>query len=128
MASHLAPLYRPRRVRGSPLYRFAEEHFEAFKQVYDDRFASRYGYWRVEIERTRPVFVPPKTHRAGSVIRGSSAPTAPPWPPHRSATFVLGFSLASSTARGLRIEFVLVFPGWDLLSFGKSSTATWGES
>jgi hypothetical protein len=33
--------YRPRRARDSPLYRLAETHHETFKQVYDERFASR---------------------------------------------------------------------------------------
>ncbi len=45
-------VYRPRRPRESPLWRLTEEHLETFKQVYDDRFAQRYGFWRAEIERT----------------------------------------------------------------------------
>jgi len=49
--------YQSRRVRDSPLYRLAEEHFETFKQVYDDRFASRYGFWRAEVERTLLAFL-----------------------------------------------------------------------
>jgi len=52
IAARPACFYRPRRVRDSPLYRLAEEHLETFKQVYDDRFASRFGFWRSEIERT----------------------------------------------------------------------------
>ncbi len=44
--------YRPRRARDSPLYRLAETHYETFKQVYDERFASRYGAWRGVVERT----------------------------------------------------------------------------
>jgi hypothetical protein len=44
--------YRPRRARDSSLYRLAETHHETFKQVYDERFAVRYGFWRAEIERT----------------------------------------------------------------------------
>jgi hypothetical protein len=42
--------YRPRRARDSPLYRLAETHDETFKQVYDERFASRYGAWRGVVE------------------------------------------------------------------------------
>ena len=56
-AARPACFYRPRRVRDSPLYRLAEEHFETFKQVYDDRFASRYGFWRAEVERTLLAFL-----------------------------------------------------------------------
>jgi hypothetical protein len=49
--------YRPRRARDSPLYRLAEAHYETFKQVYDDRFASRYGAWRGVVERTLFAFL-----------------------------------------------------------------------
>jgi len=34
-------VYRPRRPRGSPLYRLIEDHFEQFATVYDERFARR---------------------------------------------------------------------------------------
>jgi len=50
-------VYRPRRPRESPLWRLTEEHLETFKQVYDDRFAERYGFWRAEIERTLLAFL-----------------------------------------------------------------------
>jgi hypothetical protein len=49
--------YRPRRARDSPLYRLAEAHHETFKQVYDERFASRYGAWRGIVERTLFAFL-----------------------------------------------------------------------
>ncbi len=49
--------YRPRRARDSPLYRLAETHHETFKQVYDERFAQRYGAWRSVIERTLFAFL-----------------------------------------------------------------------
>ncbi|MFQ5974050.1 MAG: transposase [Alphaproteobacteria bacterium] len=49
--------YRPRRARDSPLYRLAETHHETFKQVYDERFASRYGAWRGVVERTLWAFL-----------------------------------------------------------------------
>ena len=49
--------YRPRRPRDSPLYRLAEAHHETFKQVYDERFAGRYGSWRAEIERSLFAFL-----------------------------------------------------------------------
>ena len=57
IAARPARFYQPRRVRDSPLYRLAEEHFETFKQVYDDRFASRYGFWRAEVECTLLAFL-----------------------------------------------------------------------
>jgi hypothetical protein len=49
-------VYRPRRARESPLHRLAETHYETFKQVYDERFASRYGAWRGVVERTLLAF------------------------------------------------------------------------
>ena len=49
--------YRPRRARDSPLYRLAEAHYETFKQVYDERFAARYGPWRAVVERTLFAFL-----------------------------------------------------------------------
>lgn len=52
-----ASAYRPRRARGSSLYRIAETHYETFKQLYDERFAERYGAWRAVIERTLFAFL-----------------------------------------------------------------------
>lgn len=52
-----APTYRPRRARESPLYRLTETHHETFKQLYDERFAERYGFWRTEVERTLWAFL-----------------------------------------------------------------------
>jgi hypothetical protein len=52
-----AAAYRPRRARDSPLYRFAETHYETFKREYDERFASRYGAWRCVVERTLFAFL-----------------------------------------------------------------------
>jgi hypothetical protein len=52
-----ASAYRPRRARESPLYRLAETHHETFKQVYDERFAERYGAWRAVVERTLFAFL-----------------------------------------------------------------------
>jgi hypothetical protein len=49
--------YRPRRARDSPLYRLAETHHETFKQVYDERLAGRYGFWRAEVEQTLREFL-----------------------------------------------------------------------
>lgn len=49
--------YHPRRARDSSLYRLAETHYETFKQLYDERFAARYGAWRVVVERTLFAFL-----------------------------------------------------------------------
>src|SRR3990172_6742159 len=39
-------LYRPRDPQASDLWRLLDQHFDAFQQVYDERFAARYGFWR----------------------------------------------------------------------------------
>jgi hypothetical protein len=38
------PLYRPRDPQASDLWRLLDEHFETFQQVYDERFAAKYGF------------------------------------------------------------------------------------
>jgi len=42
--------YRPRRLQ-TPLYLLLRNHFAEFQQVYDDRFAPRYGFWRPVVEK-----------------------------------------------------------------------------
>ena len=43
--------YRPRNSQDSNYYRCVEDYFEALMQVYDDRFARDYGFWRPYIEK-----------------------------------------------------------------------------
>ena len=38
--------YRPRSPQTSQYYRCIEDHFEAFEQVYDERFSYQYGFFR----------------------------------------------------------------------------------
>jgi len=38
--------YRPRSPQTSQYYRCIEDHFEAFEQVYDERFSRQYGFFR----------------------------------------------------------------------------------
>jgi hypothetical protein len=42
----ISSIYRPRKPQESQYYRCVEEHFERFEQVYDDRFAKQYGFFR----------------------------------------------------------------------------------
>jgi len=37
-------LYRPRDPQASDLWRLMDEYFDSFQQVYDERFATKYGY------------------------------------------------------------------------------------
>jgi hypothetical protein len=39
-------LYRPRNPQASDLWRVMDQHFETFQQVYDERFQTKYGFWR----------------------------------------------------------------------------------
>ena len=39
------PLYRPRDPQASDLWRLLDQHFDSFQQVYDERFAAKYGFW-----------------------------------------------------------------------------------
>ncbi len=34
-----------------------DEHFDSFQQVYDERFAAKYGYWRPVIQRSVEAFL-----------------------------------------------------------------------
>jgi len=44
-----AAVYRPRRPRQSPLYRTIERYYPEFERTYDERYAKRYGPWRLII-------------------------------------------------------------------------------
>jgi len=39
-------LYRPRDPRVSDLWPLLDEHFDCFRQVYDEQFQAKYGFWR----------------------------------------------------------------------------------
>ena len=45
-SSPVAPVYRPRQPRQSPLYRVIERYYPEFERAYDERYAERYGPWR----------------------------------------------------------------------------------
>ena len=45
-------LYRARDPQASDLWRLIDTHFETFQQVYDERFQTKYGFWRPVIEHS----------------------------------------------------------------------------
>jgi hypothetical protein len=51
------PLYRPRDPRASDLWRLIDQHFDSFRQVYDQRFAAKYGFWRPVVDRSVAAFL-----------------------------------------------------------------------
>jgi hypothetical protein len=46
----ISPLYRPCKPQDSRYYRCIEDHFETFEQVYDDRFTTKYGFFRAYVK------------------------------------------------------------------------------
>ena len=51
------PLYRPRDPQASGLWQILDQHFETFRQVYDERFQAKYGFWRPIIDRSVTAFL-----------------------------------------------------------------------
>ena len=50
-------LYRPRDPRASDLWRLLDEHFDSFRQVYDEQFQAKYGFWRPVVKRSVTAFL-----------------------------------------------------------------------
>ena len=46
-----AAVYRPRNPQSSDYYRCVQDHFEAFLQVYEERFERQYGFFRSYIQK-----------------------------------------------------------------------------
>jgi len=46
-----SPAYRSRRPKESQYYQCVEDNFEALEQVYDERFATRYGFFRLYVKQ-----------------------------------------------------------------------------
>jgi ribosomal protein S27E len=51
------PLYRPRDPQASDLWRLIDQHFDFFRQVYDERFQAKYGFWRPVVKRSVTAFL-----------------------------------------------------------------------
>ena len=59
------PLFRPRNPRDSGLWQLLDRHFDAFRRVYEERFAEKYGFWRPIVERSVVAFL-----RCGDLRKG----------------------------------------------------------
>ena len=46
-----SPVYQPRRPQESQYYQCVEDNFDRFEQVYDERFAKRYGFFRPYVKQ-----------------------------------------------------------------------------
>ncbi len=51
------PLYRPRDPQASHLWRLIDQHFDSFRQGYDERFQAKYGFWRPVVDRSVTAFL-----------------------------------------------------------------------
>jgi hypothetical protein len=58
-------LYQPRQARSSPLYALLERHYEEVKGQWDERFASRCGFWRGACEDGVYAFLDCGIHERG---------------------------------------------------------------
>jgi len=47
----ISSTYRPRKPEESQYYQCVEDHFETLEQVYDDRFAKQYGFFRPYVKQ-----------------------------------------------------------------------------
>ena len=43
---NILKVYQPRNPRASGYYNCVESHFEELEQIWDDQYASRFGFWR----------------------------------------------------------------------------------
>jgi len=47
----ISSVYRPRKPQDSLYYRCVEDHFEEFEQVYDERFTTKYAFFRAYVKQ-----------------------------------------------------------------------------
>jgi len=47
----ISSIYRPRKPQDSKYYQCVEDHFEEFEQVYDERFSTKYGFFRAYVKQ-----------------------------------------------------------------------------
>ena len=51
------PLYQPRDPHASDLWQLLDQHFDTFRQVYDERYQAKYGFWRPVINLSVAAFL-----------------------------------------------------------------------
>lgn len=51
------PLYQPRDPQASDLWQLLDQHFESFRQAYDERYQAKYGFWRPVIDHSVAAFL-----------------------------------------------------------------------
>ncbi len=53
-----SPVYRPRKPQDSQYYQCVEDHFETLEQVYNERIARHYGFFRPYVRNVTRRLVP----------------------------------------------------------------------
>jgi len=53
----LLPLYQPRDPHASDLWQLLDQHFDTFRQVYDERYQAKYGFWRSIVQQSVAAFL-----------------------------------------------------------------------
>ena len=51
MGAPTCTLYQPRQPQATPLYRLVTTHYADVRDGWEERFESRYGFWRTAAER-----------------------------------------------------------------------------
>ncbi len=57
MAVPECSLYHPRQPRGTPLYRLVDARYGEVREQWEERFETRYGFWRSLTDRAVAAFL-----------------------------------------------------------------------
>jgi len=88
-----APTYRPRNPEASPLWQLVTNHAHTFLDLYDDRYATRYGPLRAVVPRSMESF-----RRCGILAHGFARVRCPAC----RHEYLLAFSLTSYCTSSVR--------------------------
>ena len=117
----------PRKPHLTPFYQCVQDHYETLEQVYPERFAKRYGFWRPYLKQVMVHYL-----SCGDLHEGFARI-------HRCRTFVHDFRLRGKVATPLTVAFYrnagedtalqmmalsLLALGLTLVSFGASAVST----
>lgn len=67
-----AAVYRPCQSRESDFHRLVREHFDTFRAIYTERYASKFGHWRPIYGKTVRHFL-----KCGDLQNGFARPRCP---------------------------------------------------
>ena len=88
-----SPAYRPRKPEASPLWQLVTNHAHTFLDLYDERYAARYGSLRAVVPRSMESF-----RRCGILAHGFARVRCPAC----RHEYLLAFSLTSYCTSSVR--------------------------